>query len=76
MGLKDTVSQLKHLIERLCKDLDKGMRGNRAASQRVRTASIKFAKLAKLYRKESIAEERSKGPKKGKPKKKAVKRRK
>ena len=76
MALKETVNQLKPLLERLCEDLEKGLRGNRAASQRVRTGSIIFAKLAKLYRKESIAEERSKGPKRGKIKKKAIKKRK
>lgn len=43
-------------------------KGNKAASQRVRTGTIKFAKLAKQYRKESIAVGK-KGEKKRKAKK-------
>lgn len=76
MALRETVNQLKNLLEQLCRDLEKGMRGNRAASQRARTASVKFSKIAKLYRKESISDEKSRGPKRGKVKKKIVKKRK
>lgn len=47
---------MKALIEEIAFDLGKSDRGNKAASQRVRTNTIKFAKVAKLYRKESIAE--------------------
>jgi hypothetical protein len=38
----------------ISKDLNKAEKGNKAAAQRVRTGSIKFAKVAKIYRKESI----------------------
>ncbi|MDN3509077.1 MAG: hypothetical protein P0S93_03535 [Candidatus Neptunochlamydia sp.] len=53
-------------------------KGNKAPSQRVRTGTVKFEKLAKQYRKESIAADK-KGGKKRKSKqttrkKKAVKR--
>ena len=58
MALKDTMKRMHTLIEELAKDLKKGERGNKAASQRVRTSTIKFAKLSKLYRKESVKSER------------------
>jgi len=70
MALKDTIKQMHHLLAAISKDLVKAERKkNKAASQRVRTGSIKLAKVAKKYRKESVAEE-----KKGGKKKKAVKR--
>ena len=69
MALKDTVKKMDAMLEQLASDLMKAYeKGNKAASQRVRTNTIKFAKLSKQYRKESIAAE--KGVKK---KKKAVK---
>lgn len=68
MGLKETTTHMRHLLEEIMHDLAKGQEGNKTASQRVRTNSIKFAKLAKMYRKESIAQE-----KKGGAKPKAVK---
>lgn len=71
MGLKETVSLMKTLLHQMDRDLDKGMGGNKAASQRVRTHSIQFAKIAKLYRKESLSHER-KGGKKLSPKAKKV----
>lgn len=55
MALKDTVNQMNKLLEQIAFDLGKAYKGNKAASQRVRTASIKFEKVAKLYRKESIS---------------------
>ena len=63
MALKTTVEKLKKLLLEISHDLEKSGRGNRAASQRVRTNTIQFAKVAKVYRKESIAEGR-KGKKK------------
>ena len=69
MALKDTVDHLRTLLVELVKDLDKANRGNKAASQRVRTKTIKLEKVAKLYRKESInSEKKEKG---SKPAKKA-----
>ena len=38
----------------LLKDLDKGLTGNKAASQRARVNTVKLEKLAKIYRKESL----------------------
>lgn len=55
---------MKKLLHQIVHDLEKSGRGNKAASQRVRTATIKFAKTAKLFRKESIAEGKKEGKKK------------
>lgn len=59
MGLEQTVDQLKNYLGTISKDLEKAMRGNKAASQRVRTMTIRLEKAAKLYRKESIKWEKS-----------------
>lgn len=67
MGLKETVSSMRKHLEEMIRDLDKAVGGNKAASQRVRTSSIKFGKIAKTYRKESVSSE------KGGAKKKSVK---
>lgn len=56
MALKKTVEDLKMYLHEISYDLEKAGRGNKAAAQRVRTNTIKFAKLAKQYRKESISE--------------------
>jgi DNA-binding protein H-NS len=58
MGLKETTQHLKKLLEEINHDLLKASDGNKTASQRVRTNSIKFAKIAKQYRKESVAAEK------------------
>lgn len=58
MGLKETVKTMHSLIENIVKDLKKAEKGNKAASQRVRTGSIKLAKISKVYRKESVTEEK------------------
>ena len=55
MAFKDTIKTLEHLLSVIAKDLYKAVKGNKAASQRVRTGSIKFEKVAKKYRKESVA---------------------
>lgn len=68
MALKDTVKQLRDLLNMVTHDLEKADKGNKAASQRVRTGTVKMEKIAKLYRKESIKNE--KGTKK--PAKKAA----
>ena len=70
MALKDTVRRMHVLVEQMVRDLKKASeKGNKTASQRVRTNSILFAKLSKQYRRESIAGERG-----GKKRKKATKR--
>lgn len=65
MSLKETYKHLKDLLTQITADLDKGEAGNKAASQRVRTGTVKLEKVAKLYRKESItSEKKNKGQKK------------
>lgn len=56
MALKSTVDHMKKLIHEIAHDLEKSIKGNKAAAQRARTRTIKFAKVAKEFRKESIAE--------------------
>ncbi len=74
--MKDTIKSMHHVLDAMKKDLQKAERGNKTASQRVRTGSIKFAKIAKTYRKESVEAEKkaSKKPLKKKQKTKVKKR--
>lgn len=58
MALKETTNQLQTLLEGVTKDLEKGAKGNKAASQRVRTGTVKLEKIAKLFRKQSVANEK------------------
>ncbi len=72
MALKNTITQLKGLLANVTHDLEKSDRGNKAASQRVRTGTIKLEKVAKIFRKESVQHDKStKGRKKAAPKAKA-----
>ena len=72
MSLHDTVKEMRELLGGLSIDLEKAVNGNKAASQRVRTGTIKLEKSAKKYRKESIkAEKASVGKKKPHAKKSA-----
>ncbi len=59
MALKETVNQLQDLLDCVTKDLEKGSKGNKAAAQRVRTGTVKLEKIAKLYRKQSVAFEKT-----------------
>lgn len=59
MALKETVKQLRDLLQNVTNDLEKAEKGNKAASQRVRTGTVKMEKIAKHYRKESIKNEKS-----------------
>ena len=71
MAIKETFKHLKDLLSNITHDLEKAFGGNKAASQRVRTGTVKLEKVAKLYRKESIKTEKAtKGTKK--PAKKAA----
>ena len=71
MALKDTTKHMKDLLNNITMDLQKAENGNKAASQRVRTGTVKLEKVAKLYRKESIkGEKQTKSTKK--PAKKAA----
>lgn len=58
MTLTDIVSKMEELTSEISNDLKKGLKGNKAASQRVRVNTILLAKIAKQYRKESVALER------------------
>ncbi|KAF3362872.1 Histone-like developmental protein [Chlamydiales bacterium STE3] len=72
MALKDTIKQMRELLNGIAHDLEKADGGNKAASQRVRTGTVKLEKIAKHYRKESIKSEKTtKGPKKASSAKKA-----
>ena len=65
MSIKDTYKQLRDLLANITSDIEKSENGNKAASQRVRTGTVKLEKIAKLFRKESIAhEKKTKGQKK------------
>lgn len=71
MALKETIKHMKDLLVNITQDLEKADNGNKAASQRVRTGTVKLEKIAKHYRKDSIkAEKSTKGTKK--PAKKAA----
>lgn len=59
MALSRTVGKMKKLLTQIVIDLEKADRGVKAASQRVRVYTIQFEKVAKVYRKESIAAEKS-----------------
>lgn len=73
MAIKDTFKTMRELLSQIIHDLEKSEKGNKAASQRVRTGTVKLEKVAKLYRKESIKNEKAtKGQKKA-PAKKATK---
>lgn len=72
MSLRDTVNQLSALLESVAHDLAKASRGYKAAAQRVRTGTVKLEKIAKKYRKESVAQEKSGQGKKKPVKKKAA----
>lgn len=65
MALHGTINTLKDLLGKITQDLHKAEGGNKAASQRVRTMTVRLEKIAKAYRKESISNEKSsKGSKK------------
>lgn len=58
MALKDTIKDIKELLCNITSDIEKAEGGNKAASQRVRTGTVKLEKIAKQYRKESIHHEK------------------
>jgi len=74
MSLRETMNQMNHLLAAVTKDLMKVSNGNKLAAQRVRTGTVKLEKIAKVFRKESVAAEKSGQLKrKAKSRKKAVK---
>lgn len=58
MGLKETMNHMRKLLSEINVDLEKAANGNKAASQRVRVHTIDLEKVAKIYRKESVASEK------------------
>ena len=58
MAFKDNIKHLRDLLHNITSDLDKAENGNKAASQRVRTGTVRLEKVAKAYRKESIKSEK------------------
>lgn len=54
MTHKEAVASMKRLLSELQRDLDKGLLGNKAASQRARVNTVKLEKLSKIYRKLSL----------------------
>ncbi len=67
MSLHETMNELDRLLANLTKDLVKAFRGNKTAAQRVRTGTIHLEKVAKVFRRESVAAEKTgKFKKKGK----------
>lgn len=64
---------MEEMLSGLMRDLKKACKGNKTAAQRVRANTIKFAKLSKVYRKESLNAVRS-PKKKAHPKKRKSKR--
>lgn len=65
MSIKETYKQMRDLLSNITSDLEKAENGNKAASQRVRTGTVRLEKVAKLFRKESISfEKKNKGQKK------------
>lgn len=69
MAVRDTTKSLRDLLDQVCGDLEKAEKGNKAASQRVRTGTIKLEKMAKAYRKESVQAEKGSSSRKPKGKK-------
>ncbi len=68
MALQQTTKRMNELLEQIVSDLNRAERGNKAASQRVRTGTIQLEKIAKQYRKESVKAIREKAAlKKKKP---------
>ncbi len=59
MAFKETLEKLNQQLESLSSDLQKVSKGNKAASQRVRTGTLKLEKVGKQFRKESLHLEKS-----------------
>lgn len=57
-SLADIIGSMQDLLSSITNDLEKSVKGNKAASQRVRTGTVKLEKVAKQYRKESILSEK------------------
>jgi len=58
MSLRDTIHHMNQLLIHISESLAKASGGNKAAAQRVRTGTIIFEKVAKLFRKESVRDDK------------------
>lgn len=56
-----SAGEMQELLELMLEDLEKAKRGNKTAAQRVRVLSVTLSKVAKEFRKESIALEKKQG---------------
>jgi len=54
MALNETIGTMKTILAEILRELEDAERGNKAAAKRVRKATLNFAKIAKVYRKESV----------------------
>lgn len=55
----EILTEVNSLIEKFQEDLAKAAKGNKAALRRTRVTSNKLTKALKIYRKETIAYEKS-----------------
>ncbi|MBM3192201.1 MAG: hypothetical protein FJZ63_06100 [Chlamydiae bacterium] len=60
MAFLQTTDELVKLLEETLEDVPKMLKGNKTAAQRIRTKTVKIAKIAKVWRKESLEQERKK----------------
>jgi hypothetical protein len=70
MAFLQTTEELAELLMTVLEDVPKVMKGNKTAAQRIRTKTVLIAKIAKIWRKESLDQEKKRAPKKKKEKKK------
>ena len=49
MALQDSIKEVRTILANLTIDLEKAANGNKAASQRVRTGTVRLEKVAKKY---------------------------
>ena len=59
MALTETMQQLNVLLTKVVMDLGKVHKGNKSAAQRVRVGTIDLEKIARRFRKESVAAEKN-----------------
>lgn len=55
MAFNDTMKKLEAVLTNVAKDLVKVKKGNKSAAQRVRVGTINLEKVARDFRKESLA---------------------
>lgn len=58
-ALDKIYTEMRDLLASISTDFKKSETGNKAAAQRVRTGTVKLEKVAKRFRKESIAHEKT-----------------